>query len=270
MNAYVYWWITYGNGLATSSGTIFKRAYVLGQFAKYIRPGYYRVDATANPATNVSVSAYRGEDKVVVVAVNSGTASVNQNFVLGSGTGAQISSWQTTADSNMTAGQTYQVSGGAFTAALPAQSITTFVGTSNTPFGGLDGGAGGVVGDAGTRASGGSSGSGGLSGAGGISGAGGTTVSEAGGSLGSGGRAGTGGSSSSSNGSGGASTTTTSNTAAGGSGGSSSGGTATTGTSSSGCSCALAGRRRGADAQSLAYFLVLCGLVLARRRTSAR
>ncbi len=270
MNAYVYWWITYGNGLATSSGTIFKRAYVLGQFAKYIRPGYYRVDATANPATNVSVSAYRGEDKVVVVAVNSGTASVNQNFVLGSGTGAQISSWQTTADSNMTAGQTYQVSGGAFTAALPAQSITTFVGTSNTPIGGLDGGAGGVAGDAGTRASGGSSGSGGLSGAGGTSGTGGATVSEAGGSLGSGGRAGTGGSSSSSNGSGGASTTTTSNTAAGGSGGSSSGGTATTGTSSSGCSCALAGRRRGADAQSLAYFLVLCGLVLARRRTSAR
>ena len=47
MNAYVYWWITYGNGLATSSGTIFKRAYVIGQFSKYIRPGYSRVDATA-------------------------------------------------------------------------------------------------------------------------------------------------------------------------------------------------------------------------------
>ena len=274
MNAYVYWWITYGNGLGTSSGTIFKRAYVLGQFAKYIRPGYFRVDATANPVTNVDVSAYRGSDKVVIVAVNSGTASVNQNFVLGSGTGSQISSWQTTASSNMTAGQTYQASGGAFTAALPGQSITTFVGTLNTPIGldgGASGGAGGVAGDAGTSASGGSPGSGGLSGAGGMSGVGGATVAGTGGSLGSGGRAGTGGSGGASSGSGGTTTAKSDNSAA---GGSVSGGTATTGDKSSGCSCALAGRSAGADAHRLGSavgaILVLCGLALARRRKGAR
>jgi glucuronoarabinoxylan endo-1,4-beta-xylanase len=270
MSAYVYWWITYGNGLGTSSGTIFKRAYVLGQFAKYIRPGYFRVDATANPVTNVDVSAYRGSDKVVIVAVNSGTASVNQNFVLGSGTGSSISSWQTTASSNMTAGQTYQASGGSFTAALPGQSITTFVGTLNTPIG-FDGGAGGVAGDAGASASGGSPGSGGLSGAGGISGVGGATVAQTGGSVGSGGRASTGGSGGASSGSGGTTTAKSDNSAA---GGSVSGGTATTGNKSSGCSCALAGRRAGADTHrlgsALGSILVLCGLALARRRKGAR
>lgn len=132
INAYVYWWITWGNGLATSSGQIYKRAYVIGQFSKYIRPGYYRVDATAAPATNVYVSAYKGDNKVVIVAVNTGTSSVNQSFVLQNGTATQISSWETTPSSNMTAGQSPQLSGGTFSASLPGQSITTFVGTLTT------------------------------------------------------------------------------------------------------------------------------------------
>jgi len=128
MNAYTYWWITWGNGLATSSGTLFKRAYVLGQFAKYVRPGYYRVDATAAPATNVSVSAYKGSNKMVVVAVNTGSGSVTQNFVVQNGTVGQLSTYQTTSSSNMVAGPAVTVTGGSFSSSLPGQSITTFVG----------------------------------------------------------------------------------------------------------------------------------------------
>jgi hypothetical protein len=290
MNAYVYWWITYGNGLATSSGTIFKRAYTIGQFAKYVRPGYHRVDATASPATNVNVSAYTGDDKIVIVAVNTGTASVSQNFVVRGGTPSQISSWQTTADSNMAAGQTYQASGGAFTAALPGQSIVTFVGTVSgvvasdagasggaSGTGGRDagatgaggstgtgGGTGGVSGNGGASASGGRPGSGGRSGAGGISGVGGATVTETGGSPNSGGGVGSGGSGGAAGASGGTTTANTGGTATGGSsaggaegggggsGGSANGGTTTSGGKSSGCSCALAGRDAGADARSLA------------------
>ena len=303
MNAYVYWWITYGNGLATSSGTIFKRAYVLGQFAKYIRPGYSRVDATANPATNVNVSAYKGDGKVVIVAVNTGTASVNQNFVLGSGAGSQVSSWQTTSSSNMVAGQAYQVSGGSFSAALPGQSITTFVGTLSGAVGSDGGasdgasgtggrdaggteaggstGAGGVSGNGGSSASGGRPGSGGRSGTGGMSGVGGATVTETGGSLGSGGRVGSGGSTGSGGGAGGTTTANAGGTGTGGSsaggaeGGSANGGTTTSGGgTSSGCSCALAGRDAGADARNLpggmGALFVLLGLAFARRRASAR
>ncbi len=289
-NAYTYWWITYGNGLATSSGTIFKRAYVLGQFAKYIRPGYSRVDATANPVTNVSVSAYKGDGKVVIVAVNTGTASVNQNFVMGSGTGSSMSSWQTTASSNMAAGQTYQVSGGSFTAALPGQSITTFVGTLSGVVA-SDGGAADVVSGTGGRdaagtSAGGSTGAGG--GTGGVSGNGGASASETGGSLNSGGRVGSGGRLGSGGAAGESGGTTTANaggaatggSSAGGavggsgSGGSATGGTTTAGGKSSGCSCALAGRNVGADARSLAggigALLALCGLAFARRRISAR
>lgn len=130
MNAYVYWWITWPNGLYNNNA-IQKRAYVIGQFSKYVRTGYYRVDATAAPATNVSVSAYKGENNMVIVAVNTGTASVSQKFIVQNGTVSQVSSWQTTPSSNMTAGQDYQVSGGSFSATLPGQSVTTFVGATS-------------------------------------------------------------------------------------------------------------------------------------------
>jgi glucuronoarabinoxylan endo-1,4-beta-xylanase len=128
MSGYTYWWITWPNGLATGSGTIYQRAYAIGQFSKHIRPGYFRVDATPTPTTNVHTSAYSGDGKVVIVAVNTGTSAVNQKFAIQNGTVAQFATWQTASGKNMVAGSAAQVSGGSFTASLPAQSITTFVG----------------------------------------------------------------------------------------------------------------------------------------------
>jgi glucuronoarabinoxylan endo-1,4-beta-xylanase len=130
MNAYVYWWITWPNGLYTNNA-VQKRAYVIGQFSKYVRTGYYRVDATASPGSNVYVSAYKGDNNMVIVAVNTGTASVSQKFIVQNGTVSQVSTWQTTSSSNMTAGQDIQVSGGSFSATLPGQSVTTFVGATS-------------------------------------------------------------------------------------------------------------------------------------------
>lgn len=133
MNGYIYWWITWPNGLWDNDNNgLYKRAYALGQFAKHIRPGYFRVDATPTPATNVYVSAYTGDGNVVIVAVNNSNSSVNQKFTIQNGPVSQISSWQTTSSSNMAAGQSYQVSGGSFSATLPSQSITTFVGLNPT------------------------------------------------------------------------------------------------------------------------------------------
>lgn len=132
MNAYVYWWIPHANGLANINGTIFKRAYVIGQFSKFIRPGYYRVDATATPASNVFVSAYKGDNKVVIVAINSGTSAVSQKFTLQGGETKSVMPYTTDNGKNLVTGSAITVSSNAFTAQLPAQSITTFVGTTGT------------------------------------------------------------------------------------------------------------------------------------------
>lgn len=129
MSAYVYWWITWPNGLAKSTGTIYQRAHAIGQFAKFIRPGYHRVDATATPATNLYVSAYTGDGKVVIVAVNTGSSAVNQKFTVQGGSVAELATYQTASGKNMVAGSAVSVSGGSFTTNIPAQSITTFVGS---------------------------------------------------------------------------------------------------------------------------------------------
>jgi MYXO-CTERM domain-containing protein len=168
-NAYVYWWIPHANGLTSTAGDLYKRAYVLGQFAKHIRPGYFRVETTSAPATNVYVSAYAGDGKVVIVAVNSGTGSVSQKFNLESATVAQFATWQTSASANMLAGSAASVSANSFTFNLPAQSITTFVGTNTS----AQTGTGGATGTGGSSATGGA-----ISGTGGrttVGGSGGTT-----------------------------------------------------------------------------------------------
>jgi glucuronoarabinoxylan endo-1,4-beta-xylanase len=127
--AYVWWYIRRSYGPMKEDGTISKRGYNMAQFSKFIRPGYVRVDATKNPNNNVYTSAYKGDNKVVIVAINRGTSSVNQNFVLQNGTAASVSSWVTDSSRNLGTGSTINLTNGSFTAQLPAQSVTTFVGT---------------------------------------------------------------------------------------------------------------------------------------------
>ena len=127
--AYVWWYIRRSYGPMKEDGTISKRGYNMAQFSKFIRPGYVRVDATKNPNTNVYTSAYKGDNKVVIVAINKGTSAVTQNFVLQNGTASTVSSWVTDSSRNLAAGTAINSSNGTFTAQLPAQSVTTFVGT---------------------------------------------------------------------------------------------------------------------------------------------
>lgn len=129
MNAYIWWWvINDATGFLDSLSRPQKRGYVVGQFAKFVRPGYYRVAATANPAPDVYVTAYKGDGKVAIVAVNRGKWTVRQTFELQNGTTSEASSWATTATENIAEGPVYAVVDGVFTADLPAQSVTTFVG----------------------------------------------------------------------------------------------------------------------------------------------
>ena len=65
-NAYLLWWFKDDANLGPvdGQGNPTMRGYVIGQWAKYIRPGYQRVDATYNPSNGVYLSAYKGVGKV--------------------------------------------------------------------------------------------------------------------------------------------------------------------------------------------------------------
>ncbi|MFI6436111.1 glycoside hydrolase family 30 beta sandwich domain-containing protein [Streptomyces sp. NPDC050759] len=125
--AYIWWYIRRSYGPLREDGKISKRGAAMAHFARFVRPGYVRVEATAKPATDVYVSAYRGGGSTVVVAVNKGAAAVSQQFTLANSAGPGVSSWLTDASRNVASQGTTAVSNGSFTVTLPARSMMTFV-----------------------------------------------------------------------------------------------------------------------------------------------
>ncbi len=105
--------------------------YAVGQFSKFIQPGYYRYNATATPSADVYVSAYSGSQNgvshYVIVAINAGASPSNQSLTIQGATVSSIAPWQTTSAGGLTQQNPVTVSGNTFTYTLPPQSITTFV-----------------------------------------------------------------------------------------------------------------------------------------------
>ena len=122
-NAYVWWWVKNPDcNIITNTG-INKRGYVMGQFAKFVRPGYYRVDVTGG----TNISAYTSGSKAVIVAVNSGTSSLTQKFTFQNGTVSSVTPYVTSGTKDMLAGNSVTVSGNSFSYTLEPKSVTTFV-----------------------------------------------------------------------------------------------------------------------------------------------
>ncbi|GAA1848614.1 glucuronoxylanase [Myceligenerans crystallogenes] len=127
MQTYIWWYICRYYGPLKENGVISKRGWNMAHWSKFVRPGYVRVDATAQPADGVFTSAFVGGGGVVVVAVNKGTTAVEQRFDLGGAARSNVaSSWLTDATRNLQVQPAIRTRGGGFTAALPPESVTTF------------------------------------------------------------------------------------------------------------------------------------------------
>ena len=139
-NAYVWWWIwdnpaddiNYGliNSSTTSPVPTYY-GYALGQFSKFIQPGYVMVNAT-DPISGVFDSAYMGNGNLVIVAINSNTTATSFPVSIAGQIATSFTPYQTSATETMAQLSPVAVSNQAFTYTLPAQSITTFVGTAST------------------------------------------------------------------------------------------------------------------------------------------
>jgi glucuronoarabinoxylan endo-1,4-beta-xylanase len=157
------------NPALIQAGITFKRAYALGNFAKFVRPGMVRITATASPAPDILVSAYRDDAQFAIVAINASSQPRNQKFWLDGAQLGQVVPW-VTSDSLSLAKQPALTATDNFSYSLPAKSVVTFVNwaaDSMYPPSG-DGGAGGQGGSsagAGGGGVGGSSGSSGVAGA---------------------------------------------------------------------------------------------------------
>jgi len=124
MNAYIWWYIRRSYGPIDESGNVSKRGYVMSQYAKFVRPGYIRVNATASPSFGVYVTAYKTGETLVIVAINQNSSSSDVTFSLSGGNVSSYTKYETTSSNNVS----NQGSVGS-TNTLAANSINTFVGT---------------------------------------------------------------------------------------------------------------------------------------------
>ena len=116
-----------------NTGSIAQRAYVMGQYSKFVRPGYFRIDATHNPVSGVTISAYQNtsSNTLVIIATNYTGSAVSQTFNLTNAPSfSTLTPTITSASLSLAAQSNVSVSGNSFTYTLPAQSITTVVATA--------------------------------------------------------------------------------------------------------------------------------------------
>jgi glucuronoarabinoxylan endo-1,4-beta-xylanase len=134
MSAYVWWYIVryYGpiaDGTYATKGDVTKKGYVMSQFARFIRPGYLRVECDDNPQSYVYASAYKDttSSRVVIVAINTSSQSKNQTFVFQNGLVEIVRPYVTSETKNCSRESWILVANDSLNVTLDAGSITTFV-----------------------------------------------------------------------------------------------------------------------------------------------
>ena len=137
-NAYHYWWLVASGddneGLLNTSAAVTKRLFVFGQYSRFVRPNYYRIDATSSQSSSL-ISAYKDSASpnfaIVVVNTNSAT-NVIQTFNLANFTATTVTPWITSSTLNLAPQTPVGITNGSFTYTIPEYSVVTFVGTAST------------------------------------------------------------------------------------------------------------------------------------------
>jgi O-glycosyl hydrolase len=140
LSAFLYWWgsttpsengdneglLLINGSTVTPSG----RLWAFGNFSDFVRPGAVRISATTTDS-NLTLNAFKNTNGTVsVVALNASSSPDPITFSLantGIPNGAVVTPYLTNSSSNVAGQATTTVSGGAFTATLPARSLVTYV-----------------------------------------------------------------------------------------------------------------------------------------------
>jgi glucuronoarabinoxylan endo-1,4-beta-xylanase len=117
---------TNGDLINNSTGEVSIRAYMLGNYSKYVRPGWVRIDATHAPQSGVTVTAYKSGSSFAIVATNQNTSAVGQSFTFNGVSPSSATPTITSATQMLQSLTPVSISGGSFSYSLPAQSVITF------------------------------------------------------------------------------------------------------------------------------------------------
>ena len=141
VNAWNYWWLV--NNGSDNEGlinvipnsldfSVNKRLYTMGNFSRFIRPGFYRIDATAEPTPGVYMSAYKnlktGQFVVVMINDNHHPQNVSVQMAQLPSPIGSVTPYVTSATQNLQAQKVLAFKHGTFNATLTPFSVTSFVG----------------------------------------------------------------------------------------------------------------------------------------------
>jgi glucuronoarabinoxylan endo-1,4-beta-xylanase len=135
LNAWHYWWLYCSNnsGCLYDTGTKVwtKRLWAMGNFSRFVRPGWKRVTTSGAAPSGVLVSAYinPANNALSIVAINNNTSSKTVSFYVSGNAPCSLTPYETSASTSLGQGSPVTVSQSRVTVTLTSQSVTTFVGT---------------------------------------------------------------------------------------------------------------------------------------------
>jgi len=139
INAFLFWWL-WTNGtdltgpLINVNGdkvTVFTRLYAMGQYSRFIRPGWNRIEADSSPVLGVLVSAYANTktDEIAIVAINSNNFDERITLNLSGAVFSSLNTWRTSENEKLDFIDKASPKKNKYNVTLPQKSISTFYGT---------------------------------------------------------------------------------------------------------------------------------------------
>ena len=135
VNAWFWWFLTdmphQGEGtdnaaLTDINGNIPKRAYISGQWSKFVRPGWSRIGASYFGPLRITAFKDPEGHSFAIVAVNSSAKEMLQTFSLKGFSTTSVTPWITSKQWSLAVQTPLPVNGSSFAYMLPALSVTTF------------------------------------------------------------------------------------------------------------------------------------------------
>jgi O-glycosyl hydrolase len=134
VNAFVWWFIsdlpccgggTDNSALTDANGNIPLRAYITGNWSKFVRPGWHRVSVSNSGSLLVTAFTNSTGSQSAIVIVNTGSEVSNQVLSVGTTMGSTVSPWVTSSTQSLAQQTPVTVSGGKITYTIPADSVVT-------------------------------------------------------------------------------------------------------------------------------------------------
>jgi O-glycosyl hydrolase len=139
-NAFLYWWLWTNNRNGDFPGALIKvdddeiitsqRLYAMGQYSRFIRPGWQRIDCDTSPTSGIYSSAYKNPNtkEIAIVIINETITHFSLPLDLEGAEYDQLEIWRTSEKEKLKSIGKQQTSRNTTEVILAPMSITTFYG----------------------------------------------------------------------------------------------------------------------------------------------